>query len=203
MVSLVLGQNGSLKAEHGTGRIMAPYVRRQCGDKLYEVMVEVKHLCDPRNLLNPGVLISENQLVHIENLKVTPTVDVEVDRCVECGYCEPVCPSRDLTLTPRQRIVIRRALADAQRSGDHQLLRDLTERHDYDAVQTCAADSMCAVSCPIHIDTGALVTRLRAEQQDKVTGELGKVSARNWKRTITVLASALTVAKKSPPAPTR
>ena len=199
MVALVLGQNGSLKAEHGTGRIMAPYVRRQCGDELYEVMVEVKRLCDPRNLLNPGVLINENQLVHIEDLKTNPTVDAEVDRCVECGYCEPVCPSRDLTLTPRQRIVIRRAMAGATSSGDHLLLRELTNRYDYDAIQTCAADSMCAVSCPVHIDTGALVTRLRAEQQGKAAGKLGKVAARNWKAVTTVLASALTVAKKSPP----
>ena len=199
MVSLVLGQNGSLKAEHGTGRIMAPYVRRQCGDELYEVMLEVKRLCDPRNLLNPGVLINENQLVHIENLKITPTVDAEVDRCVECGYCEPVCPSRDLTLTPRQRIVLRRAMADATSSGDDQLLRELTDRYDYDAVQTCAADSMCAVSCPVHIDTGALVTRLRAEQTGKVAASLGKGVARNWKRTTTVLSSALTIAKKTPP----
>lgn len=200
MVSLVLSQNGSLKAEHGTGRIMAPYVRRQCGDELYEVMVEVKRLCDPRNLLNPGVLINENQMVHIEDLKINPTVDTEVDRCVECGYCEPVCPSRDLTLTPRQRIVIRRAMADATSSDDHQLLRDLTDRYDYDAVQTCAADSMCAVSCPVYIDTGALVTRLRAEQQGKVAEGLSKVAVRNWKRATMVLAGTLTVAKKTPPA---
>ncbi|MEI9907059.1 MAG: FAD-linked oxidase C-terminal domain-containing protein [Actinomycetota bacterium] len=100
MVDLVLGHRGSLKAEHGTGRMMAPYVRRQFGDELYEVMVEIKRLCDPRNILNPGVLINADQTVYIQDLKTSPTVDAEVDRCVECGYCEPVCPSRDLTITP-------------------------------------------------------------------------------------------------------
>ena len=198
MVSLILGKSGSLKAEHGTGRIMAPYLRRQCGDELYEVMLEVKRLCDPDNILNPGVMINENHLVHIENLKVSPTVDAEVDRCVECGYCEPVCPSRDLTLTPRQRIVMRRALADAEKSGDLALVRELNDRFDYDAVQTCAADSMCAVNCPVHIDTGTLVTRLRSEQQNRVPKEVGEGTAKHWGTTTSFLSTLLTVAKKSP-----
>lgn len=198
MVSLVLGNNGSLKAEHGTGRIMAPYVRRQVGDELYEIMVELKRLCDPRNLLNPGVLINENHLVHIQDLKLNPTVDEEVDRCVECGYCEPVCPSRDVTMTPRQRIVIRRAMADAKKVGDTKLFVELTSRYEYDGVQTCAADSMCAVSCPVSIDTGALVTRLRAEDHGRQSAKLGLFAARNWSPIISVLSFALSVAKKSP-----
>ena len=198
MVSLILGKSGSLKAEHGTGRIMAPYLRRQCGDELYEVMLEVKRLCDPQNILNPGVMISDNQLTHIENLKVSPTVDAEVDRCVECGYCEPVCPSRDLTLTPRQRIVLRRALVDAEKSGDIALARELNDRFDYDALQTCAADSMCAVACPVHIDTGSLVTRLRSEQQARAPRMVGEFAAKHWGPTTSLLSTLLTVAKGSP-----
>lgn len=198
MVSLILGQSGSLKAEHGTGRIMAPYLRRQCGDELYEVMLQVKKLFDPDNILNPGVMINENQLIHIENLKVSPTVDTEVDRCVECGYCEPVCPSRNLTLTPRQRIVMRRALVDAEKSGDMELVGELNSRFDYDAVQTCAADSMCAVTCPVNIDTGTLVTRLRSEQQNRVPKKVGESVAKNWGPVTSLLSGVLTIAKKSP-----
>ena len=122
MVELVLGHGGSLKAEHGTGRMMAPYVRRQYGDELYEVMRQIKRLCDPRGLLNPGVLISDDADAHVNHLKVTPTVEQEVDRCVECGYCEPVCPSKDLTTTPRQRIVLRREMQRAAAVGDTALL---------------------------------------------------------------------------------
>ncbi len=110
MVDLVLAQDGTLKAEHGTGRIMAPFVRRQYGDELYDVMREVKLLLDPLGVLNPGILLNDDPASHLQNLKITPTVEEEVDRCVECGYCEPVCPSRDLTLTPRQRIVLRREM---------------------------------------------------------------------------------------------
>ena len=100
MVALVLAQGGTLKAEHGTGRIMAPFVRRQFGDTLYRVMQEIKHLADPSGLLNPGVLLSEDAQAHLGHLKTSPSVEPEVDRCVECGYCEPVCPSKDLTMTP-------------------------------------------------------------------------------------------------------
>ena len=198
LVSLVLSHDGSLKAEHGTGRIMAPYVRRQCGDELYEVMLEVKRLCDPRNLLNPGVLINENNLVHIQDIKINPTVDAEVDRCVECGYCEPVCPSRDLTLTPRQRIAIRRATTAAEEAGNLSLAKELSARFDYDALQTCAADSMCAVACPVHIDTGALVKRLRAESQSPVAQKAGLGAAKNWRVIVRLISSMLKVTKKVP-----
>ena len=97
MVELVLGNGGTLKAEHGTGRIMAPFVRRQYGDELYEVMREIKALCDPAGMLNPGAVLTDDPLSHMRHLKPAPTVEAEVDRCVECGYCEPVCPSKDLT----------------------------------------------------------------------------------------------------------
>src|SRR5690606_2407409 len=108
LVELVLGQQGSLKAEHGTGRIMAPFVRRQYGDLLTDLMWDIKRLIDPAGILNPGVVLSEDPDSYLNDLKRVPRVESEVDRCVECGYCEPTCPSKDITLTPRQRIVLRR-----------------------------------------------------------------------------------------------
>ena len=91
LVELVLGHGGTLKAEHGTGRVMAPYVRRQFGDELYAVMREVKRLCDPAGLLNPGVVLSDDPEVHLKHLKLAPTVEprstaapsaVTASRCV-------------------------------------------------------------------------------------------------------------------------
>ena len=114
MVDVVLGEGGSLKAEHGTGRVMAPYVRRQYGDELYDVMREVKLLFDPAGMLNPGVLMNDDPKAHLRHIKTAPPVAEEVDRCVSCGYCEPVCPSRNITLTPRQRIVTLRAIEQAK-----------------------------------------------------------------------------------------
>lgn len=180
MVELVLGHDGTLKAEHGTGRIMAPFVRRQYGDELYEVMQEVKRLVDPLGILNPGVLLNEDATSHISDLKVAPTVEVEVDRCVECGYCEPVCPSKDLTLTPRQRIVLRREIATAELRGDAALVSELSSEYDYDGIDTCAVDGMCATACPVLIDTGDLVRRLRHEQRGPVEQAGWKTAARHW-----------------------
>ncbi len=200
MVDLVLGQGGSLKAEHGTGRVMAPYVRRQYGDELYDVMVAVKRLIDPTGLLNPGVLLDDDPDAHLRHIKVTPTVEEEVDRCVECGYCEPVCPSRDLTLTPRQRIVVRRAVATAEAEGDHTLAAELSESYDYAGVQTCAVDGMCGTACPVLINTGDLVRRLRREDHNPLADKGWAAAAKHWSAASRVAAAALTAAAKVPAA---
>jgi D-lactate dehydrogenase len=198
MVSLVLGQGGSLKAEHGTGRIMAPFVRRQYGDELYEVMCEIKALCDPRGLLNPGVIIDDDPQAHVRNLKVTPTVEEEVDRCVDCGFCEPVCPSKDLTTTPRQRIALRRALARARNEGNDALVAELEGAHEYDVVDTCAADGMCQTACPVSINTGDLVRRLRKDSVTPLKQKVWKGAARHWGAATAGASTGLTMAASLP-----
>ncbi|MFC0682672.1 FAD-binding and (Fe-S)-binding domain-containing protein [Lysobacter korlensis] len=200
MVALVLSQGGTLKAEHGTGRIMAPFVRRQFGDELYDVMRELKALVDPDGLLNPGVLLNDDPDAHIRDLKTTPTVEVEVDRCVECGYCEPVCPSKDLTTTPRERIVLRREMERAKQAGDTVLLRTLEREYEYDAVDTCAVDGMCQTACPVLINTGDLVRRLRAGNVNSIEQAGWKAVAKHWDATSRVGGLALSVAKIVPPA---
>ena len=180
LVELVLSQHGSLKAEHGTGRVMAPYVRRQFGDELYAVMREVKRLCDPVGLLSPGVLLSDDPDAHLRHLKLASTVEPEIDRCTECGYCEPVCPSKDLTTTPRQRIALRREIAGATAAGDVDLARRLSQEYDYDAIQTCAVDGMCQTACPVGINTGDLVKRLRREESTRGEGAVWDQAARHW-----------------------
>lgn len=180
MVELVLNAHGTLKAEHGTGRIMAPFVERQYGPDLYRVMRTIKATVDPNGLLNAGSIITDDPKLHLKDVKLTPTVQEEVDRCVECGYCEPVCPSRDLTLTPRQRIVMQRAITQAREDGDDALVAELTARSEYPVVQTCAVDGMCETNCPLHINTGDLVRRLRAEENPAAWQEAWQLGARVW-----------------------
>ncbi|HET6436564.1 MAG TPA: FAD-binding and (Fe-S)-binding domain-containing protein [Anaeromyxobacter sp.] len=163
--ALVVGRfDGSLKAEHGTGRNMAPFVEREWGARAYEFMRRVKALLDPKGVLNPGVLLSDDSMAHVRNLKLLPAANDLVDRCTECGFCEPRCPSRSLSLTPRQRIVLWRERARLLAVPEDVAQRQQLERAwSWLGDQTCATDGLCATACPVGIDTGKLVKALRAE----------------------------------------
>jgi len=199
LAELILSHGGNLKAEHGTGRAMAPYVPRQYSAELVEVMREVKRAFDPAGVLNPGVVLTEEPDAHLRDLKPVVQVEEEVDRCVECGYCEPACPSRDLTLTPRQRIVARRARALAEAAGDRELVAELDRAYAYDGLQTCAVDGMCQVACPVNINTGELVKRLRATGRGTAEQRIWKGAAEHWAPATRAVATALTVAGAMPP----
>jgi D-lactate dehydrogenase len=190
LVAMVVDRHdGALKAEHGTGRNMAPFVLREWGDAAYAVMRELKRLVDPEGILNPGVLLNDDPRVHLANLKSLPRIDDEVDRCIECGFCESKCPSRDLTLTPRQRIVIRREQARRGAAGDRAGLEALRSGLDYALLDTCATDGMCATACPVGIDTGALVKKLRAEGHGPIARAVARASAAGF-RGVEALARA-------------
>ncbi len=163
LVALILDEyDGSLKAEHGTGVNMAPYVEREWGEKATELMWRAKSLADPDGVLAPGVLLNRDEGAHLRNLKTTPEIEEVATTCVECGFCEPVCPSRHLTTTPRQRIVIRREMARQPMGSPVQ--RALVEQYEYDGIQTCAADGTCQIACPLGIDTGAMIKGFRADE---------------------------------------
>ncbi|WZH38860.1 MAG: FAD-binding and (Fe-S)-binding domain-containing protein [Microbacterium enclense] len=198
MVDLVLDAGGNLKAEHGTGRAMAPYVRRQYGDELYDVMVALKRLLDPSGILNPGVIIDDDPGAHLRHLKTPVSIEPEVDRCVECGYCEPVCPSRSITLTPRQRIVVRRASTAARERGDGALVAELEKDYDYDGVQTCAVDGMCQTACPVLINTGTLMKRFRRDDANPVLAAGWSAAATGWGTVTRAGSVALSVASAVP-----
>jgi len=199
MVDLVLGYQGSLKAEHGTGRVMAPFVRTQYGDELYDVMRETKKLFDPWGLLNDGVVITDDPKAHLKHIKSPVAVDPMVDACVECGYCEPVCPARTLTLTPRQRIVTRREINQAYARGDKELARNLEKAYVYDGVQTCAVDGMCVTACPVGINTGLYIKQRRAEAASPVAQAGWALAATHWASATHVASFALSTADKFKP----
>ena len=170
--------DGSLKAEHGTGLNMAPYVEREWGAKATGLMWRIKALADPDGVLAPGVLLNRDPGAHLANLKTTPPIEEVATNCVECGFCEPVCPSRHLTLTPRQRIVVRREMARQAEGSPVQAA--LLEQYEYEGIETCAADGTCALTCPLSIDTGAMVKQFRRAAHSDAAERRGERVARRW-----------------------
>jgi len=171
LVALIVDKyDGSLKAEHGTGVNMAPYVEREWGARATGMMWRIKQLADPHDVLNPGVVLNRDPGVHLRHLKTQPPIEEEASHCVECGFCEPVCPSRNATTTPRQRIVLRRELA-RQPEGSP-VYEALLADFEHDAIETCAADGSCLGACPVAIDTGKLIKdfrrRERGEREERV-----------------------------------
>jgi D-lactate dehydrogenase len=182
LVELIVDKyDGSLKAEHGTGVNMAPYVEREWGEKATELMWRLKRLADPDGVLSPDVLLTRDPGVHLRNLKTTPAIEEwgGATTCVECGFCEPVCPSRNLTTTPRQRIVLRREMARQPEGSPVQ--RALLEEYDYDALETCATDGSCQIACPLGIDTGRMVKELRVAQHGERAEKAALAAAKRWK----------------------
>lgn len=171
--------DGSLKAEHGTGRNMAPFVKYEWGEAAFEAMKAVKQLFDPKGLLNPGVIFNDDPQCHIKNFKPLPLIPIDeaspagkVNKCIECGFCEVNCLSCGFTLSSRQRIVLQREISRLKQSGtDPERLSLLEKQYRYPGNQTCAGDGLCSMSCPMNINTGDLTHIIRQETLPK--GSLG------------------------------
>ncbi len=195
---LVIGRfDGSLKAEHGTGRNMAPFVRKEWGDAAWEAMRRLKRIFDPRNILNPGVIFNDDPECFIKNIKPMPLCDSHVDRCIECGFCEVNCVSCGLTLSSRQRIVSRREIAWLRDNGsDPDRLQELEHGFKYYGDETCAGDGLCSTSCPLGINTGEMIHDIRAEKNHAGTigYKVGHVAAQRLRYVKDALRPVLSVA---------
>jgi len=178
---VVYKYDGSLKAEHGTGRNMAPFVEMEWGAPAFALMQRIKALFDPQGLLNPGVILNPDPKSHLKDLKPLPAADVLVDKCIECGFCEPKCPSRGLTLSPRQRIVGWREIARLDASGaEPQRAAELKTLYDYQGIETCAACGLCATACPVGIETGLLIKALRGRRAGPAAKKVADIAARHY-----------------------
>lgn len=159
LASLVVERyDGSLKAEHSTGRNMAPFLEQQWGKTAVEMMWRIKQLFDPEHLLNADVILTRDSALHLRNIKTIPDVHPLIDRCIECGFCERVCPSSSLTLSPRQRIIVLRQIKRCRSKKEQGVLE---REFVYAGNQTCAADGMCAIACPVGVNTGEMMIEQR------------------------------------------
>jgi D-lactate dehydrogenase len=186
---------GALKAEHGTGRNMAPFVEMEWGVHAYSLMKRIKQAFDPHNLINPGVLINDNPAVYLENLKHMPQAHEKIDKCIECGFCEIMCPSKHLTSTPRQRITAQRQIAGLRHSGtDPGQLERLEQDYTYWGEATCAADGLCATTCPVSINTGDYTKLLRNQKHGPQANAVANYIGSHFAGTTALLRTGLNLA---------
>ncbi|MCH0539996.1 FAD-binding oxidoreductase [Streptomyces sp. MUM 203J] len=187
--------DGSLKAEHATGRNIAPFLELEWGPRATELMWRTKQAFDPDGVLAPRVVLDRDPRGHLRGLKSVPAVGDLTDPCIECGFCEPVCPSRDLTTTPRQRIALRREMA---RQGHGSPVETaLAESYGYEAVDTCAVEGSCGLACPVGIDTGALMKRLRHARHSEREERAAALAARNFASVEAAARSAVAAAHRA------
>lgn len=189
--------HGSLKAEHGTGRNMAPFVKKEWGEKAFSIMQQVKQLFDPEGILNPGVIFNENPRCHLENIKPMPAVHPLIDKCIECGFCEVNCVSAGFTMSSRQRIVVQREIKRLKNTNENaRRLKQLEKSFSFMGEQSCAGDGLCATSCPVSINVGDYIHVLRNENmKSKATAQfLGRWSAKHFKWVASGLKSVLYIA---------
>lgn len=196
VAEIIVGRyDGSLKAEHGTGRNMAPFVELEWGRQATDLMWRIKRLLDPHGLLNPGVILNEDRDIHLKNFKPMPATHPLVDRCIECGFCEPMCPTRGLTVTPRQRIVGARELERLTHGNKAEGESDEFRRTFLDfSIDTCVACGLCETACPVGIDTGALSKAMRGDSQGSLAQGAASLIGRHYGVATGALRNALKLA---------
>ena len=172
--------DGSLKAEHGTGRAVAPFVEYEWGHEAYTLMKTLKSIFDPENLLNPGVLLNDDKAIHIKNIKPITNVDDLVDRCIECGFCEKTCPTTALNLTPRQRISTLREINRLEQNGESEAAAKMKAAAKYDVIDSCTACQLCTIACPVDNSMGELVRKLRSPYITSTQQKVLDFQAQHW-----------------------
>ncbi|MGB7295779.1 MAG: FAD-binding and (Fe-S)-binding domain-containing protein [Candidatus Aminicenantales bacterium] len=186
--------DGALKAEHGIGRNMAPYLEFEWGAEAVRIMREIKEIFDPDFLLNPGVVLNDDAEIHIKNLKPLPVAHELINKCIECGFCEAHCVSNHMTLSARQRIASYREIARLRRSGENpKRLKALQRQFRYHGEQTCATDGLCALACPVSIDTGQMIKALRHDHAGSLGKRIAGLISRNMTRVTAEARIALRV----------
>ena len=200
--------DGSLKAEHGTGRNMAPYVEYEWGEKAFNVMKRIKAIFDPQNILNPGVIFNDDPECCFKNFKALPLLKPaegapeesaaaysKINKCIECGFCEVNCVSCGFTMSSRTRIVLLREIERLRQTGENpQLLAKLQKQYSYPGEQTCAGDGLCSMSCPMGINVGDLTHEIRRQNHGKTAERVGEMVADNFHGVKTALRGVLNIA---------
>ena len=203
VVEMVVSKyDGSLKAEHGTGRNMAAFVEYEWGEKAFDIMKRIKALLDPKGILNPGVIFNDDKECYLKDLKTVPVLKPEhpdvaglyerLNKCIECGFCEVNCVTCGFTLSSRTRIVVQREIARRKAAGEP--YQALEKAFKYPGQVTCAGDGLCSTSCPMGINVGDLTHELRRNDVGPAGEWLGAWVAEHFRGTKAVLRGTLALA---------
>ncbi|MGV8908490.1 MAG: FAD-binding and (Fe-S)-binding domain-containing protein [Propionicimonas sp.] len=166
---------GSMSGEHGDGRARSELLDRMYSSKALALFAAVKHIFDPDNLLNPGVLVDPRPLDADLRLPAAagstlPRLDAvfaaDVHRCTGVGKClsssGTMCPSyqatgREQDSTRGRARVLQEMVNGTLVSGGWRA-PEVAE-----ALDLCLSCKACASECPTGIDVAAYKSRVLAE----------------------------------------
>ena len=89
-------------------------------------------------------------------------------------------------------------MVGARSRGDHALAEELERDYVYAGEQTCAVDGMCITACPVLINTGDLVRRLRRQSTSRPAETAWAVAARGWGGAALLGSAGLSIARILP-----
>ena len=175
--SLVKRHGGSLSGEHGDGRARSELLHAMYSPEAIRAFGEIKHLFDPENLLNPGVIVDPRPLDADLRRPAAPPVkrrtgfafendhgdlSEAVHRCTGVGKCRGdavetgagfMCPS--YAATKDEKDVTRGRARVLQDAINGSLVGGLTAPEVIESLDLCLACKACSSDCPSGVDMAA------------------------------------------------
>lgn len=175
---LVKKYHGSLSGEHGDGRLRGEFIPLMLGDKIYQVLKEIKKTWDPNNIFNPGKIIdapamdsslrydiTENKEQSIEtliNFDEIGGILRAAEKCNGSGDCRKssliggtMCPSYMATKneqdsTRARANILREFLthSDKKNKFNHAEIKEVLD--------LCLSCKGCKSECPSNVDMALL-----------------------------------------------
>ncbi|WP_227589912.1 FAD-binding and (Fe-S)-binding domain-containing protein [Demequina pelophila] len=172
--ALVASHGGSLSGEHGDGRARSEMLPAMYSPEAIGLFKAVKHLFDPENLLNPGVLVDPDPLdANLRRPAAPATASAgftlphdhgdlaeALHRCTGVGKCRAdaigagsgfMCPSYQAT--GDEKDVTRGRARVLQEALRHQ--RGLTSPEVRESLDLCLSCKACSADCPSGVDMAA------------------------------------------------
>ena len=189
---LVKKYKGAWSGEHGDGRNRGHRLRDFFGDEVYQCLMDVKTIFDPKYLLNPGIIIDvppmDQHLRYGANYKDNPydfvykyrkdhSFEALVHNCSGVGACRnhfggTMCPSFRATSEEEHST---RGRANALRLANSGQLgfEGLTDPKVLETLDLCLSCKACKSECPSNVDMAKLKSEVLQKKYDE-----GKITLR-------------------------